>query len=112
MKTHRTILLRGFARLILGVVGFASASVAAAEEAPFDFGSQRYVAGVLEQDVDHATHLTGWRLSDGVYFGRRSGDTDDFGFVVHDGDTQWSLTEAGIGWRRAISLLSSSRLAH
>lgn len=76
----------------------------------FKFDAQRYAAGVTELDVDHVTRMTGWRLSEHVYFGRRSGDVDDFGFVLHDGDTQWSFTQDGIGWRRAVTLFPRGRV--
>ncbi len=97
-------------RGVVLMLGAAMATLAHAEERDaFAFGAQRFVGGVLDQDVDHATRVVGWKLSDRVFFGRRSGDIDDFGFVLHDGDTQWSFTESGLGWRRSVSLFPRAR---
>lgn len=98
-----------FVCAVFGVVLLMPAGAHSADD-EFKFDAQRYAAGVTELDVDHVTRMTGWRLSDRVYFGRRSGDVDDFGFVLHDGDTQWSFTQDGIGWRRAVTLFPKGRI--
>jgi len=71
---------------------------------PFALGEKEYTAGVRLHGLDEDTRVVGWKLSDNLYFGRRKGEIDDFGFVLTRGDTQYSLTEDGIGWRKSVSL--------
>jgi hypothetical protein len=77
---------------------------AAAGEPRFDLSQEEYAVGVHRYGVDEDTRIFGWQLTDGLYFGRRQGEIDDFGFVLQRGDTQYSFTEHGIGWRKSISL--------
>ncbi len=77
---------------------------AAAAEPRFDLSQDEYAVGVRHFGVDEDTRIIGWQLADGIYFGRRQGEIDDFGFVLKRGDTQYSFTEHGIGWHRSISL--------
>jgi hypothetical protein len=86
------------------VAGFGCAA-AHADRGPFDLDGDEYTAGVREHGLDEETRVLGWRLRDDLYFGRRHGDIDDFGFVFQRGDVQYSLTEDGIGVRKSISLL-------
>jgi hypothetical protein len=88
---------------------FAAGGARAGDEpldlTPFDLGVEEYAAGVREHGLDEDTRVIGWQIRDNMYFGRRRGEIDDFGFVFQFGDTQLSLTEDGIGWRKSISLL-------
>lgn len=86
------------------VLGLACAG-AHADRDPFDLDVDEYTAGVREHGLDEETRVLGWRLRDDLYFGRRHGDIDDFGFVFQRGDMQYSITEDGIGVRKSISLL-------
>jgi len=84
--------------------GAGQAAFASEAHPAFVFDTGRFAIGVLDRDVDHATRMVGWQLNENLYFGRRRGDIDDFGFVWRTGDTQWSFTEDGIGWKRTVSL--------
>jgi hypothetical protein len=77
---------------------------ARADEFGFDLDQEEFTAGVRQHGLDEDTRVVGWQITDGLYFGRRRGDIDDFGFVLQRGDTQFSFTEEGIGWRKSISL--------
>jgi hypothetical protein len=88
--------------LLLVTLGATSANAA---EPRFDLDQDEYAVGVRGYGLDEDTRVIGWQLTDGIYFGRRQGEIDDFGFVFQRGDTQYSVTEHGIGWRRSFSLL-------
>ena len=75
-----------------------------ADEMPYDLDVEEYLAGVRQHGLDEDTRVVGWQIGENLYFGRRRGDIDDFGFVLQHGDTQYSLTEEGIGWRKTFSL--------
>lgn len=77
---------------------------ASARADEFDLDQEEFTAGVREHGLDEDTRVVGWQITDDLYFGRRRGDIDDFGFVLQRGDTQFSFTEEGIGWRKSISL--------
>ena len=62
---------------------------------------KEYGAGVRRHQLDEQTRLLGWRLNDRWYFGRRKGDdADALGLIWQNGNTQFSLSPEGIGWRR------------
>jgi hypothetical protein len=94
---------RGCAALVLLSACLVTPSVRAGDDA-FNLDIEEYAAGVREHGLDDDTRVLGWQIHDHVYFGRRRGEIDDFGFVFKFGDTQISLTEDGIGWRRSISI--------
>jgi len=102
MKSTQATFLMRFGAVFLGVV--VGSNLAQADE-PFDLDEKEYAAGVRLHGIDEDTRVVGWKLSDNLYFGRRKGEIDDFGFVLTRGDTQYSLTEDGVGWRKSISLL-------
>ena len=94
--------------VLLAATLLASSAVAAKEPAlvvqpAFVLDANEYVAGVREHGLDADTRMLGWQLGDEVYFGRRHGGIDDFGFVVKHGDDQFSFTQKGIGWHRSLS---------
>jgi len=72
-------------------------------EPAFVLDPTEYPAGVRPHRLAADTQMLGWQLSDAVYFGRRHGQIDDFGFVVKRGDDQFSFTQKGIGWHRNLS---------
>ena len=78
---------------------------AAAAEPVFYPNQDEYAIGVRGYGLDEDTRIIGWQLTENFYFGRRKGEIDDFGFVLKRGDTQYSFTEHGIGWRHSFSLL-------
>jgi hypothetical protein len=98
MKTNAVL-------LCLTLSASLAAANARADEPRFDLDQDEYAVGVRGYGLDEDTRVIGWQLTDGIYFGRRQGEIDDFGFVFQRGDTQYSVTEHGIGWRRSISLL-------
>lgn len=65
--------------------------------------AEEYVFEIHKYRLDSQTKLIGWRIRDDVYFGRRSADDHDFGFIWQTGDTQLSLTSEGIGWRMELA---------
>ena len=69
----------------------------------FDLNQNEYAIGVRGYGLDEDTRVIGWQLGNNFYFGRRQGENDDFGFVYKDGNTQYSFTEHGIGWRHSFS---------
>jgi hypothetical protein len=84
---------------------FAAAPTSAnAAEPRFDLNQNEYAIGVRGYGLDEDTRVIGWQLTNNFYFGRRQGRNDDFGFVFKKGDTQYSFTEHGIGWRHSFSL--------
>jgi hypothetical protein len=65
---------------------------------------REYGAGVRRHDLDGQTRVIGWRLNDRWYFGRRKGDDSDaLGLIWQKGDTQFSISPEGIGWRYQFS---------
>jgi hypothetical protein len=96
-------------RAALLVAALLASSAGVAKEPPlvvqpvFVLDANEYAAGVREHGLDADTRMLGWQLGDTVYFGRRHGVIDDFGFVVKRGDDQFSFTQKGIGWHRSLS---------
>ena len=91
--------------VLLCATCFAAAPTgASAAEPRFDLNQIEYAAGVHGYGLDEDTRVIGWQLTDKLYFGRRQGQNDDFGIVFKQGDTQYSFTEHGIGWRHSFSL--------
>ena len=97
MKTNTLFLLA-----TILVTTLAGADAAAAEPR-FDLDQDEYAVGVRGYGLDEDTRVIGWQLTEDLYFGRRQGEVDDFGFVLKRGDTQYSFTEHGIGWRHSFS---------
>ena len=97
------------ATLLIAALLASSAGVAKEPAPPlvvkpiFVLDANEYVAGVREHGLDADTRMLGWQLGDEVYFGRRHGVIDDFGFVVKRGVDQFSFTQKGIGWHRSLS---------
>jgi hypothetical protein len=83
---------------------FFGAASACADEDRFLLNQEEYLIGVHRYGVDEDTRVIGWQIRDDLYFGRRQGEIDDFGFVFKRGTTQYSLTQHGIGWRHAFKL--------
>jgi hypothetical protein len=83
------------------LVGAASAS---ADDDRFALNQEEFPIGVHRYGVDEDTRVIGWQIRDDLYFGRRQGEIDDFGFVFKQGATQYSFTQHGIGWRHSFSL--------
>jgi hypothetical protein len=91
--------------VLLCATCFAAASPeVSAAEPRFDLNQNEYAIGVRGYGLDEDTRVIGWQLTNNFYFGRRQGENDDFGFVFKKGDTQYSFTEHGIGWRHSFSL--------
>jgi hypothetical protein len=101
MKSTKTTFLGRASAVLLGLL--FGAPLAQADD-PFDLDEKEYTAGVRLHGIDEDTRIVGWKLSDNLYFGRRKGGIDDFGFILTRGDTQYSFTEDGIGWKKSISL--------
>jgi len=89
---------------LLAAALLAPNAVIAKEPITFVLDSTEYAAGVRPHGLDADTQVLGWKLGEELYFGRRHGDVDDFGFVIKRGDDQFSFTQKGIGWRRSLSL--------
>jgi len=89
--------------VLLCATCFAAAPSGAAEPR-WDLNQNEYAVGVRGYGLDEDTRVIGWQLTNNFYFGRRQGQNDDFGFVFKQGDTQYSFTEHGIGWRHSFSL--------
>jgi len=65
---------------------------------------REYAAGVRRHELDGQTRLLGWRLNERWYLGRRKGDDSDaLGLIWQKGDTQFSISPEGIGWRYQFS---------
>jgi hypothetical protein len=95
--------MKANAVLVCAACFAASPMSANAAEPRFDLNQNEYAVGVRGYGLDEDTRVIGWQLGNNFYFGRRQGENDDFGFVFKDGDTQYSFTEHGIGWRRSFS---------
>lgn len=89
--------------VIVLATALAGANVTAAEP-DFYLNQDEYAVGVQRYGLDEDTRVIGWQLTENFYFGRRQGELDDFGFILKHGDTQYSFTEHGIGWRHSFSL--------
>ena len=91
-------------RVLLCATCFAAGPTGAIADEPYwDLNQNEYAVGVRGYGLDEDTRVIGWQLGNNFYFGRRKGENDDFGFVFKDGNTQYSLTEHGIGWRHSFS---------
>lgn len=90
--------------LLMTLCLVVAAAGARADDKRFPLNQEEYVAGVHRYGVTDDTRVIGWQIRDDLYFGRRQGDIDDFGFVFKRGTTQYSFTQHGIGWRHAFTL--------
>jgi hypothetical protein len=100
-STGTLLIMKRFVFSLCLVFGAAGAR---ADDKRFAFNQEEYVAGVHRYGVTDDTRIIGWQISDDLYFGRRQGEVDDFGFVFKHGATQYSFTQHGIGWRHAFTL--------
>jgi len=63
--------------------------------------TREYALGVGRYKLDHATKLTGWEISDGVYFGRAKGDSSGIALVwQRRNNQQVSLSNEGVRYTR------------
>ena len=80
------------------------AATASADDDAFTLNQEEFPIGVHRYGVDENTRVIGWQIRDDLYFGRRQGKGKDFGFVFKRGNSQYSFTQNGIGWRHSFSL--------
>lgn len=102
--------MTNLAAVLLAVIAaFASGASAAGErdDVSFQLRHADYAMGVRKFRLeDGDSKVVGWRLGQRWYFGRWKGDDKGVGFVWQGESTQVSITDAGINWRRRISLLN------
>ena len=97
------------AALIALLAAFVSGSAAAEEHgaAAFQLDHADYAMGVRKFRLeDGDSKVVGWQLGQRWYFGRWKGDDKGVGFVWQGEMTQVAITDAGINWRRRVSLFN------